>query len=71
MTKKRIYEREIVPLIQALLEKTRQLDMPCLLAVQVEEGVRISGNLVGASLQMQEAFAILFAEDDGALNKGE
>ncbi len=64
MTNQRLYEREIAPLIQALLEKARKQNKPCLFAVQVEGIVHISDNLVDASPHMQQAFAILFQEDE-------
>ncbi len=73
MTYQGPYEKEIAPLVQALLEKARKQNIPCLFAVQVEGVVRISGNLVDASPQMQEAFAILFQEEEphnGPMTRG-
>lgn len=73
MTNQGPYEKKIAPLIQAVLEKARNQNIPCLFAVQGEGVVRISGNLVNASPQMQEAFAILFQEEEphnGPMTRG-
>ena len=64
MITQEIYEKELAPLARALVEKARKLNCSCLVAVQVGENAHISGHKIDASPKMEEAFAILFQDDE-------
>ena len=58
------YEREFAPLLRALAEKARTFKCSCLVAVEVEGAIHISGNIIGTSPKMLAAYEILFEEEE-------
>jgi len=61
---KDLYEREFAPLLRALAEKARLFNSSCLIAVEVEGVIHISGNIIGTSPRMLEAYETLFEEEE-------
>jgi hypothetical protein len=58
------YKKEILPLVLALKEKATSLGFSSLIAIQVGQQIRISGDEINARPAMKDAFTVLFREED-------
>jgi len=58
------YEREFAPLLWAIAEKAWEQHCSCLVAVEVDGVIHISGKVIGDSPRMIAAYEILFEEEE-------